>query len=72
MRRGQPDADPLQAILGGLYRVRCRIEHAAQDLFRVTAVLVHVSFSSTLCSADMPRAMWLFTAPVLICIVEAI
>lgn len=72
MRRVQPGADPLQAILGGLYRVRCRFEHTAQNLFMVTAVLVHASFSSTLCSADMARAMWLLTAPVLISIVEAI
>jgi hypothetical protein len=57
VRRGQPDTDPLQPVLGGLYRVRCRFEHTSQNLFMVTAVLVHASFSSTLCSADMARAM---------------
>src|ERR1019366_7796557 len=50
----------------------CRVQRAAQKLLVVTIVLVHASLSSKLRSADMARAVWLLTAPVLIPIVEAI
>jgi hypothetical protein len=71
-RPGQPGADPLQAVFGGLYRVRCRVQPAAQNLVIITIALAHASRSSTMRSDDMPRAAWLLTAPLLIPIVEAI
>jgi hypothetical protein len=40
-RRCQPGADPLQAIVSGVYRVRCRVQGAAQKLVIVTIMLVH-------------------------------
>jgi hypothetical protein len=69
---GQPGADPLQPIRGGLYRVRTRAQRAAQKLVIVTIALVHASLSSTLRNADMARAVWLLTEPLLIPIIEAI
>jgi hypothetical protein len=71
-RPGQPGADPLQAVCGGLYRVRCRVQRTAQNLVIITIALAHSSRSSTMRSDDMPRAAWLLTAPLLIPIVEAI
>ncbi len=69
---GQPDADPLQAVFSGLNRVRCLVQPAAQNLVKITIALAHASRSSTARSDDMPRAVWLLTAPLLIPIVEAI
>ena len=72
MRHGQPGADPLQAIPGGLYRVRFGVQGAAQQVSVIKIGLGHAWLSSTLRSADMPRAVWLLTAPVLMPMIEAI
>lgn len=70
--RGQPGADPLQAIVSGLYGVGCRMQRAAQNLFKVTIALGHFWFSSRLRNDDVARAAWLLTAPGLIPIAWAI
>jgi hypothetical protein len=57
VRRGQPGSDPLQAVLSGLYRVRRRVQCAAQNLVMVTIALTHASPSSTARSADLARAV---------------
>jgi hypothetical protein len=72
-RRGDPGADPLQAVSGRLDEVRGGAQRAAQDLLVVMFALTHhASRSSTLRNADMARAVWLLTAPLLMPIIEAI
>ena len=72
VRCPQPGADPLQAIVGGLGRVRRSMQRAAQQVLKVVRVLGHASGPSTPRSADMARKTWLLTAPWLIPIAEAI
>ena len=81
MRRGQPAADPLQAVLGLLYPVRLGVQRVAQQILEVIMavgrelgwlMLAHVSRPSTSRNAAIPRAIWLLTAPRLIPIAEAI
>jgi len=72
-RRGEPGADPLQAVSGRLDQVRGGAQGATQDLLVVMfALMHHASRSSTLRNADMARAVWLLTAPLLMPIIEAI
>ena len=72
VRHGQPGADPLQAILGGLDGVGLGMQRAAEQFGKVRVGLVHAWLSSTVRIADMARAVWLLTAPVLIPMTEAI
>jgi hypothetical protein len=72
VRLGQPGPDPPQAILGGLDGVGLRVQHAAEQLSMIKIGLGHAWLSSTARIADMPRAVWLLTAPVLIPMIEAI
>ena len=72
MRRGQPGPDPLQAMLGGLYGICLGMQRTAEYLSEVRILLVQAWLSRTLRIADMPRAVWLLTAPVLIPMVDAI
>jgi len=72
VRPGQPGADPLQAIAGGLYGVRFGVQGAAQQLSMIKIGLGHAWLFSALRSADMPRAVWLLTAPVVMPMIEAI
>ena len=71
-RPPQPGSDPLQAMLGGLYGICLGMQRTAEYLSEVRILLVQAWLSRTLRIADMPRAVWLLTAPVLIPMVDAI
>jgi len=72
VRRGQPGSDLLQAVPGGLDGVGLGVQRAAEQLSRIKIGLGHARLSSTVRIADMPRAVWLLTAPVLIPMIDAI
>jgi hypothetical protein len=69
--RSQPGADPLQAIVSGLHRVRCRLQRPTDKVVIVTIVRVHSRRSSTVRSAVLARAVYLLTAVLLIPIAAA-
>ena len=62
---GDPAADPLQAVPGRHDAVRRRVQRVAQALAVLGFRFRHDSCSSTLRSAAMPRAVCLFTDPLL-------
>ena len=69
---GDLAADPIEAV-SGRHDAVCRgVQRAAQPFAVLGVGVCHDSRSSTLRSADMPRAVWLFTAPRLIAMTLAI
>jgi hypothetical protein len=70
-----PDSgvDPLQPVIGRIDMVGGRPESPAEPGFLVLRQSVtHVSRSSTVRSVAIALAVWLLTAPLLICIASAI
>lgn len=63
--------DALEAVGSGINLLSCREQRPAKDSLLLIE-RAHTSRSRTMRSACMARAVWLFTAPRLICIASAI
>ena len=70
-RLPQPGMDALEPVTMRLQRVCCFVQQSPQARL-VVCVRVHASRSRTVRSACMALAVWLFTAPRLICMASAI
>lgn len=66
-----PFPDPVQAV-GRLHLVGGRAQQSSECYLAIVHHLAHASRSSVVRSAAMARAVWLLTAPLLICMALAI
>jgi hypothetical protein len=72
-RLPDPGLDPLQPVVGWIDLVGGGQQGPPKSAFFVLRQsMTHVSRSSTVRSVAMALAVWLFTAPLLICIASAI
>ncbi len=71
-RTSEAMLDPLKPVRTRLDLISRRVQHAAEHRLVVWPGVAHVSRSSSVLRVAIALAVWLFTAPLLICIASAI